>query len=185
MTDTERKKHWYILRVVSTRENTAKENISTRIQQSGVSDLFGEILVPTEKTKDLKTGEMRNLNKKIFPGYLFLEFSLNDKTLETMQGIPLVKGFLSIDRDTHQPLPMNDEEIKNVKLVAQQSDPSKRLTFAFKIGQLVKVLEGPFAGFNGIIENVDHEKLAARLSLYILGRTLSVDIEYTHIIHED
>lgn len=180
--NTKPNKQWYVLQTSYMREKAAKNYLLKKISLLQLEEFFGEILIPVDTVTEMKTGKVRGSSKKIFPGYLFVEMLLTEETVALINGLPMVKNFLGNGKSEPQPLSESDAE--NIKMLTKEGVEGQRSKKIFKPGQLVRVTTGPFADFVGTIETVDYEKSIAKLSVYILGRTMPVEIEFTNIVPE-
>ena len=180
---TEDKKHWYVIQAYSGYEKRVKAQLEEKIALSGMQDAFGEILVPTEEVVEMRDGQKRKSERKHFPGYVLIHMIMNDTTWQLIRRTPRVSGFIGGSGD--KPIPISPKEVEKILgliEVAEASTPRPRTTF--QIGQLVRVLEGPFADFSGVVEDVNYEKLRLRVAISIFGRSTPVELSFSQVEKE-
>jgi len=171
-------KRWYIVHTYSGFENYVREALQRRISDSGKQDSFGDILVPTEDVVEMIKGEKKTSKRKFFPGYILVNMELNDETWYLVKKTPKVTGF--VGRGTILPS-LSDEEVN--KIVSQIAEGTLRPKpkVLFEKGEGVRVLEGPFSNFNGIVEEVNQEKGRIRILVSIFGRYTPIDLEFSQV----
>ncbi len=171
-------KKWYILHTYSGFEEKAKTAMEERVRLAGHEEFFGEILVPTEQVVEMFKGAKRTSARKFFPGYILLNVDLNDETWHTVRNTPKITGFVGNDRDP-EPLPDEDAEkiINRIKEGAEKPIPK----VMFEEGDSVRVTDGPFANFQGIVETVNPDKGRVRVLVSIFGRETPVELEFFQV----
>ncbi|MFN0206442.1 MAG: transcription termination/antitermination protein NusG [Planctomycetota bacterium] len=173
---------WYVVRVQSGKEDRVRESLTKRIKASGMETRIPAVLVPTEKVNEIKSGRKRITHKKILPGYVMIEADLDDNDQErTMEIWSLVRetpGFGDVLGTHSHPSAMSDEEVRKILSQMERSDVSPTLSIGFSKNDHVKIQEGPFEGFEGVVEEVDAERGRVRVMVTIFGRANPVEIEY-------
>lgn len=169
---------WYILHTYSGFEEQVKTNMLERIRQAGQEDMFGEILVPTEQVVEMKQGEKKTSTRKFFPGYMLLNVDLTDETWHTVRDTPKVTGF--VGNDLH-PVPVPDEDA--MKIIGRIKDGAlkPKPKVLYEEGDEVRVIDGPFANFQGVVDDVNHEKCRVKVRVSIFGRETPVELEFIQI----
>ncbi|MBU4261637.1 MAG: transcription termination/antitermination protein NusG [Proteobacteria bacterium] len=169
---------WYILHTYSGFEEKVKSAMQERVKKAGQEEMFGEILVPTEQVVEMIKGAKKTSSRKFFPGYILLNVDLNDETWHTVRDTPKVTGF--VGNDLH-PEPLSDEEA--MKIIGRIRDgavkPKPKVTF--DIGDVVRVNDGPFSNFQGVVESVYPDKGRVRVMVSIFGRETPVELEYVQV----
>ena len=177
-------KQWFILHALSGHELKVQKNIASRVQQEEMEDIVGEVLIPSEKVSEVKQGRKTTVNRKFFPGYVLIniELYLEDKAVNAeawtfIQNTPGVIGFLGGER----PAPMSDAEVDSIVNQIEEKKESVAPKVMFEPGETVKVTDGPFMNFNGVIEEVDPERGKLKISVSIFGRSAPVELEYWQV----
>ena len=171
-------KQWYVVHTFSGYEQKAKAALEERVKTLGKQEFFGEILVPVEKVVELIKGKKKTSSRKFFPGYILLQMELNDETWHIVKGTPKVTGFVG---GTTQPSPVSDEEVKTITRQMQEGAVKPKPRVLFSTGESVKVVDGPFADFNGVVEEVRPEKGKLRVLISIFGRATPVELEFVQV----
>ncbi len=172
-------RHWYILQVHSGFEDKVKTTLEERIKNDGLEDSFGDILVPTEQVVEMVKGVRKTSSRKFFPGYILISMELNDSTWHTVhENMPRVVGFVGDDAN---PLPLADEEAAKIIGRIHDGSESPRPKVIFEIGEVVRVIDGPFANFQGVVDEVFPEKGRVRVKVSIFGRETPVELEYIQV----
>lgn len=171
-------KKWYVVHTFSGYEHKAKAALEERIRTLGRQDLFGEILVPAEKVMELVKGKKKTSSRKFFPGYILVQMELDDETWHIVKGTAKVTGF--VGGTTHPPS-VSDEEIKNITQQMEEGAVKPKPRVLFSIGESVKVVDGPFADFNGVVEEVRPDKGKLRVLISIFGRATPVELEFVQV----
>jgi transcriptional antiterminator NusG len=174
-----RKKRWYVVHAYSGYENYVKQALSERIVLDAVEDKFGQILVPTEEVVELRAGQKRKSERKFFPGYVLVEMDMDDQTWHLVRSIPKVLGFIGGTSD--KPAPITSKEADTILQRMQDSTDKPKPKVLFEIGELVRVIDGPFADFNGTVEEVNYEKNRLRVAVLIFGRSTPVELQFDQV----
>jgi transcriptional antiterminator NusG len=178
-TTEQRKKRWYVVHAYSGYENYVKQALSERIVLDQVEDKFGQILVPTEEVVELRAGQKRKSERKFFPGYVLVEMDMDDQTWHLVRSIPKVLGFIGGTSD--KPAPISPKEAETILQRMQDSTDKPKPKVLFEIGELVRVIDGPFADFNGTVEEVNYEKNRLRVAVLIFGRSTPVELQFDQV----
>lgn len=179
MTTTERSKRWYVVHVYSGFENYVVNSLRQRIRMHGVEDLFGEIIVPTEEVIEMRGGQKRKSERKFFPGYVLVQMEMDEKTWHLVKSVPKVLGFIGGTAD--KPAPISDKEASSILSRVEEGESKPKPKILFEPGEVVRVTEGPFADFNGVVEDVNYEKNRLRVSVSIFGRATPVELEFDQV----
>ena len=172
-------KRWYVVHAYSGFENHVARSLKERVELSGAQDLFGEILVPTEEVVEMRAGQKRRSERKFFPGYVLVEMELNDETWHLVKETPRVMGFIGGKAD--QPAPLTDREAAAIlDRVAAGSEKATPKT-VFEPGEMVRVIDGPFNDFNGVVEEVNYEKNRLNVAVTIFGRSTPVELDFGQV----
>jgi len=170
---------WYVLHTYSGHENRVKINLEQRIRSMGMSENLEQIIVPTQKVTEIKDGKKRVLTKTSFPGYVLVKMDLNDDLWYIVRSTPGVMGFVG---SGNHPIPLDEEEVENIISGGERRTRDEaRRKFDFSVGDKVKVIEGPFAGFSGTIDELNEEKSKLKLMISIFGRSTPVELEFHQI----
>jgi len=172
-------KRWYVVHVYSGYEQQAVRSLKERIRLSGMEDKFGEILVPTEEVVEMRAGQKRKSDRKFFPGYVLVQMEMDDQTWHLVKEVPKVMGFIGGTSD--RPAPISDKEAENIMDRVKEGVEKPRPKVLFEPGEVVRVNEGPFADFNGVVEEVNYEKSRVRVSVLIFGRSTPVELEFGQV----
>lgn len=174
-------KKWYVIRAVSGQENKVKHYIETEIARLGYSDYVEEILVPTEKVPQLRNGKKINKEKVFFPGYVMVKANLSGEVMHIVKSISGVMGFLG-ETKGGDPIPLRKSEVNRMLgKVDELSEKIETVLIPFEIGETVKVIDGPFNGFNGVIEKINEEKRKLEVMVKIFGRKTPLDLSYMQV----
>ena len=171
-------KSWYVVHTYSGYENKAKQALEDKIRANGLQEYFGQILVPSEKVTETKSGVKRTTTKKFFPSYLFVEMELNEKSWHCVKNTPKITGFVG---GGTRPSPVPEAEVLRITNQIKEGTLKPTTRIAFEKGETVRVSEGPLQGFNGVIEEVNTEKAKVKVMVSILGRATPVDLNFTDI----
>lgn len=172
-------KYWYVIQVYSGFEYKVKSFLEKRIFDENFCDMFGEILIPTEEVMEVKSGKRKRSERKFFPGYILVEMSLNEQLWRLVRSIPKVLGF--VGSNTGSPLPLTRVEVENIFNKIKEGCDSPKPKILFEPGEFVRVIDGPFIGFNGTVENVNYEKSRLCVAVLIFGRSTPVDLKFSQI----
>jgi transcriptional antiterminator NusG len=173
-------KSWYIVHAYSNFEKKVAESIKERATAADLESSFEEIIVPTEEVIEIKRGRKINSEKRFFPGYVLVYMNLTDETFHLVKNTPKVTGFLGSDHGT-KPHPVSQEEIDRIINRIQEGSESPRPSVVFEIGEQVRVSDGPFASFNGSVEEIDEEKTKLKVAVSIFGRPTPVELQYSQV----
>ena len=171
-------KQWYVVHTYSGYENRAKAGLEQRVKELGKEDFFGKILVPSEKVVEVVKGEKRTSSRKFFPGYLLVEMELTDETWYLVKNTPRVTGFVG---GSTKPTPISEEEVQKIIGQMEEGRIHPKPKFEFSKGEQVKVIDGPFSNFNGIVEDVNPDKGKLRVLVSIFGRSTPVELEFFQV----
>jgi len=172
-------KRWYVVHAYSGFENQVMRSLKERIKRFGMEDKFGEILVPTEELVEMREGQKRRSERKFFPGYVLVQMEMNDDTWHLVKDVPKVMGFIGGTSD--RPAPISDKEAEAILNRIQEGAEKPRPKVLFEPGEVVRICDGPFNDFNGVVEEVDYEKSRMRVSVLIFGRSTPVDLEFSQV----
>jgi transcriptional antiterminator NusG len=171
-------KRWYIIHAYSNFENKVADSIRERAAQQGLTEAFEQILVPTEKVVEVRRGRKVDTERKFFPGYVLAKMDLTDQVFHLIKNTPKVTGFLGAD---NKPQPISEAEALRIITQVQEGVERPKPSITFEIGEQVRVSDGPFASFNGIVEEVDSERARLKVAVSIFGRATPVDLEYAQV----
>ncbi|OIN85193.1 MAG: transcription termination/antitermination protein NusG [Alphaproteobacteria bacterium CG1_02_46_17] len=169
---------WYVLHVYSGFEGKVAEAIRDKALKQGIEERIEEILIPTEEIVEIKRGQRINSEQKIFPGYVLAKMDLSDEVWHMVKNTPKVTGFLGAG---NRPSPISEKEAARLMTQLKEGIDKPRSAIIFDIGEKVKVMEGPFASFEGMVEEVDEDKGRLKVSVSIFGRATPVDLEYAQV----
>jgi transcriptional antiterminator NusG len=171
-------KQWYILHTLSGAEDKAKSNLETRITTQGLQEFIDRIVIPKEQITEVKLGKKRVLERKFFPGYILIHMEMNDDTWLFVRQTPGITTFIGPRR---KPLPIPQEEVDRILEKAEESKAKPAPKVTFEKGESIRVIEGPFVNFNGVVEEVQPDKGKLRVSVSIFGRTTPVELEFWQV----
>ena len=169
---------WYIVHAYSNFEKKVAESIREQAAQRGLSEKFGEILVPTENIVEVRRGRKVTSERKFFPGYVLVKCDLTDDVYHLIKNSPKVTGFLGTDK---KPMPIPDHEADRIKGQVAEHVAHPTQSIRFEIGETVRVADGPFASFNGVVEEVDEGRSRVKVAVSIFGRATPVELEYAQV----
>ena len=170
---------WYVVHAYSGFENQVKKSLEDRIVRNSMDSKFGEILVPTEEVVEMKEGVKRRSERKFFPGYVLVEMKMEDDTWHLVKECPKVLGVIGGTKDN--PTPITNREAEQILNRIQEGVEKPRPKTLFEVGELVRVIDGPFADFNGAVEEVNYDKSRLRVSVSIFGRSTPVELEFGQV----
>ena len=170
---------WYVVHAYSNFEAKVKLALEERIEREGLQESFGKILVPTEEVVEMRMGQQRKSERKFFPGYVLVQMDLTDETWHLVKDIPRVLGFIGGTSD--RPAPISDKEAKLILDRVEDGVNKPRPKVLFEVGEVVRIVDGPFKDFNGSIEEVNYEKNKLRISVLIFGRSTPVELEFSQV----
>ena len=172
-------KRWYVVHAYSGYEKHVMRSLTDRVKLAAMEDQFGEILVPTEEVVEMRNGQKRKSERKFFPGYVLVQMEMNDSTWHLIKDTPKVMGFIGGTAD--KPAPITEREAEAIlRRVADSGDKPKPKTL-FEPGETVRVCEGPYADFNGVVEEVNYEKSRIQVAVLIFGRSTPVELEFSQV----
>ena len=172
------KVRWYVLHAYSGYEKKVADSIMDQAQKLGISEHIEEISVPTQNIVEVKRGVRVNTERKIFPGYILIKMILNEDTWHIIKTTPKLSGFLG---NKGKPIPISNSEAQRISQQVVDGVEKSRPAIMYDIGEQVKVIDGPFASFNGEIEQIDEEKARLRVAVSIFGRSTPVDLDYSQV----
>ena len=172
-------KRWYIVHAYSNFEHRVKSALEERIERYGLQDKFGDILVPTEEVVEMREGQKRRSERKFFPGYVLVNMEMDDETWHLVKEVPKVLGFIGGTSD--KPAPISEAEANQILNRVQEGVDKPRPKVLFEPGEVVRVTEGPFNDFSGVVENVNYEKSKIRVAVQILGRSTPVELDFGQV----
>ena len=170
---------WYVVHAYSNYENQVKKSLEERIKRSGLDQYFGQILVPTEEVVEMRMGQQRKSERKFFPGYVLVQMELNDETWHLVKEVPKVLGFIGGASD--RPAPISEQEAAIILSRVEEGAVKPKPKVLFEVGEVVRVVEGPFKDFNGVVEEVNYEKSKLRVSVLIFGRSTPVELDFGQV----
>ncbi len=172
-------KRWYIVHAYSNFEHKVKSSLEERIKLAGLEDRFGEILVPTEEVVEMREGQKRRSERKFFPGYVLVNMEMDDDTWHLVKDVPKVLGFIGGASD--RPAPISDKEAEAILQRVKEGVDKPRPKVLFEPGEVVRVTDGPFNDFNGVVEHVNYDKSRLRVAVQILGRSTPVELDFGQV----
>jgi transcriptional antiterminator NusG len=171
-------KKWYIVHTYSGHENKAKLTLLERVRNANLTDYFGDVLVPTESVMEVVKGQRRTTTRKFFPGYMFVQMVLDDRTFHLVKNTPKITGFLGGTK----PTPVPEREITGVQTnMSEGGKPKPKARVVFEAGDSVRVVDGPFANFSATVEEVKSDKQKVKVSLSMFGRATSVELDFAQV----
>ena len=172
-------KRWYVVHVYSGMEKSVHKAMLERIERASLQHLFGEVLVPSEEVVESKGGQKSISERRIFPGYVLVEMDLTDESWHVIKNTPRVTGFLG--GSGNRPTPISEKEVAKILSQMEEGVEKPRPKVLFEVGELVRVKDGPFADFNGNVEDVNYEKSKVRVSVAIFGRSTPVELDFSQV----
>ena len=170
---------WYVIHAYSGYENKVREALMERIERFSMEDNFGEILVPSEEVVELRGGQEKRIQRKFFPGYVLVKMELNDATWHLVKDTPRVMGFIGGSKE--KPIPISEEEAKGIMQQLENGAEVTKPKITFEPGEMVRVIDGPFNDFSGVVEEVNYEKSKVRVAVLIFGRSTPVELNFNQI----
>ena len=170
---------WYVVHAYSNFENKVKSSLEERIKMHGLEDKFGEVLVPTEEVVEMREGQKRKSERKFFPGYVLVQMELDEQTWHLVKEGPKVLGFIGGSSD--RPAPISDAEANTILNRVEEGVDKPRPKVLFEPGEVVRVIDGPFNDFSGVVENVNYDKSKLRVAVQILGRPTPVELDFGQV----
>ncbi|STX27736.1 transcription antitermination protein NusG [Legionella beliardensis] len=177
--DEQKTKQWYVVHAYSGYENFVMREIKSRAEQYDMQDKIGEVVVPAEEVVEMRAGQKRKSTRKFYPGYVLVNMVMDDKTWHMIRKIPRVLGFIGGTGQT--PTPISDKEAHDILQRIEDGVTKPRPKILFEPGEVVRVKEGPFVDFNGVVEEVNYEKSRLRVAVLIFGRSTPVELEFSQV----
>lgn len=172
-------KRWYVVHAYSGYEKKVQMSLLERIDLHGMHDLFGEVLVPTEEVIEMRSGQTRKSERKFFPGYVLVQMDLNDESWHLVKETPRVLGFIGGKPD--KPAPISDREADAILQRVQEGTEKPKPKTLFEVGEVIRVADGPFNDFNGVVESVDYDRSKIQVAVQIFGRSTPVDLDFNQV----
>jgi len=170
---------WYVVHAYSNFENKVKQALEERVVREGLEQYFGKILVPTEEVVEMRMGQQRKSERKFFPGYVLVQMELTDETWHLVKDVPRVLGFIGGTSD--RPAPISEKEAMSILSRVEDGVNKPRPKVLFEVGEVIRVIDGPFKDFNGVVEEVNYEKSKLKISVLIFGRSTSVELGFGQV----
>lgn len=170
--------NWYIVHAYSNFEKKVADAILLSAKEKGLDALIEEVYVPTEEVTEVRRGRKINTERRFFPGYVLVKMDLNDDTYHLIKSTPKVTGFLG---SGNKPMPVPQKEVDRIRGVIEEGEARPRSTITFEIGETVRVTDGPFASFSGVVEDVDEDTERLKVAVSIFGRATPVELEFTQV----
>jgi transcription termination/antitermination protein NusG len=170
---------WYVVHAYSGMEKAVERNLRERIARSGMDGKFGRIMVPTEEVVEMKNGQRKTTERKFYPGYVLVEMVMDDDTWHLVKHTNKVTGFVGGAKN--RPAPISERDFQNIMNQMAEGSEKPRHKVEFLVGETIRVKEGPFADFNGSVEEVNYEKNKVRVSVTIFGRATPVELEFSQV----
>lgn len=172
-------KQWFVVHAYSNYEMRVRDALKERIERYNLQEFFGEILIPTEEVVEMREGQKKRSTRKFFPGYVLVEMELNDDSWHLVKNTPRVLGFIGGTSD--RPAPITEKEANAIMNRMEEGVESPRPRVLFEVGEVVRVNDGPFNDFNGVVEEVNYEKSTMRVAVQIFGRSTPVELEFFQV----
>ena len=172
-------KRWYVVHAYSGFEKKVAASLKERIERAGMQDVFGDVLVPTEEVIEMRAGQKRKSERKFFPGYVLVQMELNDDSWHLVKETPRVMGFIGGKAD--KPAPITDAEAELILRRVEVGSEKPRPKTIFKPGEMIRVVDGPFNDFNGVVEEVNYDKNRLRVAVLIFGRSTPVELDFSQV----
>ena len=170
---------YYVIQAFSNCEKKVKAALEERINMSGLSDMFGDIMIPTEQVTELKKGQKKQMERKFFPGYMLVQMEMNDDTWHLVRKTPNVMGFMGGTRN--KPMPLSEDELNRITNRVEKTTEKPVFKTVFESGETVRINDGPFNDFSGTVEEVDYEKNLIRVSVSIFGKSTPVELNFSQV----
>lgn len=173
-------KRWFVVHTYSGYENKAKQSLEERVRLEGLQEEFGDILIPMEQVVEMVKGEKKTSKRKFFPGYIFVQMEMNDRTFHLVKNTPKVTGFPGAVAN-QQPMPISNREVERLTTQISEGAVKAKPKVQFEDGDTVRVIDGPFANFNGTVEEVNADKGRVKVLVSIFGRATPVDLDFMQV----
>ena len=170
---------WYVVHAYSNFENKVKASLEERVKLHGLEDKFGEVLVPTEEVVEMREGQKRRSERKFFPGYVLVQMELDEETWHLVKEVPKVLGFIGGSSD--KPAPITEAEANQILNRVEEGIDKPRPKVLFEPGEVVRVIDGPFNDFSGVVESVNYDKSKLQVAVQILGRPTPVELDFGQV----
>ena len=170
---------YYVIQAFSNCEKKVKAALEERINMSGLSDMFGDIMIPTEQVTELKKGQKKQMERKFFPGYMLVQMEMNDDTWHLVRKTPNVMGFMGGTRN--KPAPLSEDDLNRITNRVERTTEQPVFKTIFESGETVRINDGPFNDFSGIVEEVDYEKNLIKVSVSIFGKSTPVELNFSQV----
>ncbi len=170
---------WYVVHAYSNFEAKVKQALEERVKRENLEQYFGKILIPTEEVVEMRMGQQRKSDRKFFPGYVLVQMELTDETWHLVKDIPKVLGFIGGTSD--RPAPISEKEAMAILSRVEEGVNKPRPKILFEVGEVIRVIDGPFKDFNGVVEEVNYEKNKLKISVLIFGRSTSVELGFDQV----
>ena len=170
---------WFVVHAYSNYEHKVKSSLIERVRRAGLENKFGEILVPTEEVVEMREGQRRKSERKFFPGYVLVQMEMDDETWHLVKEVPKVLGF--IGGTPERPAAISDREANQILRRVEEGVDKPRPKVLFEPGEVVRVTDGPFNDFSGVVEQVNYEKSKVRVAVQILGRSTPVELDFSQV----
>lgn len=170
--------NWYIVHAYSNFEKKVADAIALAAKEKGLDHLIEEVFVPTEEVTEVRRGRKINTERRFFPGYVLVKMTLNENTYHLIKDTPKVTGFLG---SGNKPMPVPQKEVDRIRGVMEEGEARPRPTITYEVGESVRVTDGPFASFSGVVEDVDEEAARLKVAVSIFGRATPVELEFTQV----
>ena len=170
---------YYVIQAFSNCEKKVKAALEERINMSGLSKMFGDIMIPTEQVTELKKGQKKQMERKFFPGYMLVQMEMNDDTWHLVRKTPNVMGFMGGTRN--KPAPLSEDELSRITNRVERTTEQPVFKTIFESGETVRINDGPFNDFNGIVEEVDYERNLIKVSVSIFGKSTPVELNFSQV----
>jgi transcription termination/antitermination protein NusG len=176
-------KKWYVVRVVTGYEKKVEAALTLKAKELGLTEHFGRCLYPSEELVEMKGGKKRQSKRLFYPGYMLMEMALSDDVWHTVSRLNHVLGFVGGSRGN--PVPLGPKEVQDIMdRIEQQGEDKPKPRVLYQVGEVIRIVEGPFADFNGVVESINYEKSRLRVSVVIFGRSTPVDLEFGQVEKE-
>jgi transcriptional antiterminator NusG len=169
-------RHWYVIHTYSGYENKVRHNLEHRIDSMEMRDQIFRVIVPTEEEIEIKNGQRRTVNKKIYPGYVLVQMRMTDDSWYVVRNTPGVTSFVG---HGNRPTPLDDDEVKAI--LKQMEEEAPKVRVSYQVGQAVKITDGPFTDFEGLVDAIDHERGRVRVLVSFFGREAPVELDFLQV----
>ena len=170
---------WYVVHAYSQYENNVMRALKERIARAGLEERFGDILVPTEEVVEIRDGQKRTTERKFYPGYVLVQMEMSEDTWHLVKSTPKVLGFIGGTPD--KPAPISEKEAKSILSRVEEAVEKPKPKTLYEPGEAVRITEGPFADFSGVVEEVNYDKSRLRVAVLIFGRSTPVELEFSQV----